>query len=846
MKVTAREIRLISDLGVTAASQAATAQQPEAIDRLQKTSAAGGPRTLAVAAPVELDTLWRAGRYAELVDRVAVDLEKMESTSIEAASFAWLGQATGQLYLMQHRLIGAANHLSPKQEPRPARKALELLQRVGDLLTTIFERTVALADAKEKSPVGPWQVFKNTMKQPGFHKTTETEAYFVEKLQKFVRKGGDIRDIQPVSAETLAKIKSGEPYEWVVDAFDVARIGPASGPATPGHTLLAWGQDVLAAGSVRFFKDPSGTIREAIVGTFSGHYRSNRDFVPHFARHLVAAGVAQEAIISQAGEAASPRGLEILYRALGGDGAELQERIEQLEAEAGRYNPDILAPLPQQPKAKPALGGVRPTSDAMRLCDAVFTMQQRTSSALRDGVLLEHGGEALGVARAIEDALILAEQAGDPSAFNEAMGLLQHLSNLEPSQIDSGARQVIETLHTRWKNHAFGTGVFDAAEVFGPRPSSGRRTRIVATLDPKVDEARLRSMIDAGISVARLNPAHGTIEELKATIKRVRKAAKDAGKEVLVQVDLPGPKIRLGKFANPSNLEFNDIWLKEGDTVTLTTADVLGTPKLLPVDFPSLAKDVKVGHRIFLNDGNVQLEVVAAQVKPDGTGVVEAKVRQGGKVWDRKGINLPDSSLSTGAVTAQDVAILDALLPDLDLVAVSFVGSAEDVLTARNEMAQRGRVVPVIAKIERREALENLRAIATVSDALMVARGDLGVEIGYEGVPAAERRINEIGNVLGKPTMVATEVLMSMVDNPTRPSRGDVEGLYSAVAEQGADSIMLAKETSFSKHPAQVIGAATRIIEQAEADKREAIYRDAMPPELLPTNVLGLMTAARS
>jgi pyruvate kinase len=771
-----------------------------------------------------LDSLWAAGKFPEVVNHIDQRLAPLKAGSFEKLDPVALGGWVEELYVLQHRMIAVCNKLSMKESPEASKKALTVLQTLGDLQTAVFRRAVEMSNAKDPAPVTAWAIYRNTMKKPGFHSPTEGEAYFVEKAKKFIAAGGDPTMIKTLSMDFLKSVKNDELCEWVVDAHDTARVASADVEPTPGHTLLSWGNDALGAGSFKVFKNDKGDISQVVVGTFSGHFRSGIEAIPNMVRHLVAIGVPPEKIKIQEGEAASFRTMELVNRLTGLQGAEAQNKETALVAEATRWNPYERPSSPDKPKHPAVDVGKRPSADAPKLAQALLAMKETIAEVMGDALVLQSLGEADKVAAALTNVLTLAEKAGDPGAHKQAMAVLTHLASLKVPMVDDAAATMLQDLHATWGAKAFGSGAVDAADVLSPRPPADRRARIVATLNPKADEATLREMITAGMDVARLNTAHGTPQELLATIKRVRSAAASLGKTVQVQVDLSGPKIRLGKFANPQNLEFNDIFLKPGEKLKLTTADVLGTPQLLPVDYPTLAKDVKPGDPIMLNDGNVVLKATSVTVDPrTGVGTVEAEVVTGGKVWDRKGINLPGSALSVDTVTEEDLQVLDVLLKDVDIVAPSFVRSPMDILMLRAEMQKRGHVCPILAKIERPEALTHLNTIAALADGLMVARGDLGVEIGPENVPAAERAINEVGNRLGKPTMVATEVLMSMVKD-SRPTRADVEALYSAIHDQGADAIMLAKETSFGAHPAEVIRTAGRVISKAEEDTTTRTY----------------------
>lgn len=702
----------------------AVAMAGEAPSTSSASGSAAAPAMTEAAVGQRVDELFEAGRFAELVPVLAARVEQL-SVPHTTLSHEQLLANMASLHVLQHQLIGTLNGLSRVEHPKEKDLALSLLRDVGEVQSELFQAAVDRGNEREPDKaVHPWAVFKDTMKKPGHHTRDERLQYFQARAAKFLDEGGSLAAIKPVTPEVLKGYPSGRLLEFVVDAFDTPRLTDAETEPTAGHTLLAMGNDALAAGTLRLFKNEQGEIESAVIGTFSGHFRTPASTLSHMARHLVAAGVDPEKIVLQGGEAGSARGMEVLQRTMGLSGAEIQREQARLDALADRYS-----------------GGA-------------------------------------------DDGAASASDAG-------------------------GARKVVDKRPAE---------VRDPVEVFGPPPPDGRRTRIVATINPKATDVQLRDMIRAGLDVARFNSAHATPEELEAVMARVRLEAEKLGREVRIQLDISGPKIRLGKFENPENLEYNDIWLKTGDTVQLSSADKLGTPTRLPVDLESLGKDVKPGDRLFMNDGLVELRIEKVGQDAEGNALVDAKVVQGGKVWDRKGINMPDSNLSLPTVTDEDLKYLDVLADDLDLLAVSFARKPEDILYAREQLRARGVDIPIIAKIERPEALANLETIAAVSDALMVARGDLGVEIGRENVPPAERRINALGNRLGKPTMVATEVLMSMAKGDARASRGDVEALYSAVYDQGADAVMLGKESSFPEKPGVVVREAALCIGRAELD----------------------------
>ncbi|OGQ18016.1 MAG: pyruvate kinase [Deltaproteobacteria bacterium RBG_16_71_12] len=806
----------------------------------------------------ELDALWGKKQLDNVAQRIAQLVAPWQGFDFTGLDPAALDQLAGRLFVLEQRLTALINRMSMVDGPAKVTVALETQRQLAAVQTAVFREAVRLQDSSTKTPVGQWVVFKDTEKKPGFHTPEAHEAYYLEKLRKFIGEGGDPAQISVIDAKFLASLKDGQLCEYVVDGVDVARAAEVhAGKPSPGHTVLARGAEALTAGTFIVNKDARGNITQVVIGTFSGHFRSGIEAQHHLVRHLVAAGVPLERIVQREGQAGNPRTAEILARILGTEGAAAQRAEQAMITEAYRWDPFAAPPPP--PEKKPG-EGKKPKVEASgaqalpkhAMGDALRAMQQTVSDALADGVVLstQVGGNGLSevatIVNTVDEALRIAEQSGNTIVFVQTKALLRHLAALPAANIDDAGRATLEKLLVRWEARPVGLAAFDPADVLSQRPAKDRRTRVVATINPRATEAQLKRMIVAGMDVARFNTAHGTVAEQVALMKRIRAAAASLGRPVSIQIDLEGPKIRLGKFANPQNLEFNDIWLKEGAKVRLTTKDVLGSPELLPVDYPTLCADVKPGDPIFMNDGTVELTVLSVD-KAKGT--VEAEVALGGKVWDKKGINLPRSELSVRTITDEDLANLSALLPHVDLVASSFVRGPEDILFLRERMRQLGRVVPVIAKIERAEGLQHLEQITLVADALMVARGDLGVEIGYENVPAAERRINAMGKLHGKPTIVATEVLMSMVKDPSRPSRGDVEGLYAAVFDRGADAVMLGKETSFPEHPGEVIAAANRVIEKAESERRLDPWRNGLPEvgaHVAPTTVAALRIGVRS
>lgn len=339
-----------------------------------------------------------------------------------------------------------------------------------------------------------------------------------------------------------------------------------------------------------------------------------------------------------------------------------------------------------------------------------------------------------------------------------------------------------------------------------------RRAKIVCTLGPAVTgKQRVRQLIDAGMNVARMNMSHGTHEEHRARYQEVREAAEEAGVPICIFADLQGPKIRLGNFAD------GPVMLERDATFTITTRDVLGDQHLVSTTYPGLPGDVRPGEHILIDDGKVALECVQVT----DTDVV-TRVVVPGPVSNHKGLNLPGVAVSVPALTDKDTADLRwALEAGVDMVALSFVRSAEDVHDVRKVMTEAGRKVPVIAKIEKPQAVQNLDAIIRAFDAVMIARGDLGVELPLEEVPLVQKRAIELARVHAKPVIVATQVLESMIQAP-RPTRAEASDVANAVLD-GTDALMLSGETSVGAYPVEAVRTMAKIIESTEQHGLERI-----------------------
>ena len=331
-----------------------------------------------------------------------------------------------------------------------------------------------------------------------------------------------------------------------------------------------------------------------------------------------------------------------------------------------------------------------------------------------------------------------------------------------------------------------------------------RRTKIVATIGPASDSPEMLLMLmQAGIDVARLNASHGTREELARRLAAVREAADLDGRHVAVMLDLGGPKIRVGVVA-PGTV------LVDGAKFILSCDECEGDATHACVTYQGMADDVSVGDRILIDDGSIELAVLHA-----GDRSVETVVKRGGPLSSHKGVNVPGVRLSVEAVTPKDLDDLAwGISAGVDLVAQSFVRAPEDIVRLRTAMGERR--IPIIAKVEKYEAVQALHAIVAEADAVMVARGDLGVETSAEIVPVTQRRLVEACRAAGKPVIVATQMLESMVHAP-RPTRAEASDVATAVFE-GADAVMLSEETAIGEFPIEAVTTMARIAVTAEGE----------------------------
>jgi pyruvate kinase len=336
----------------------------------------------------------------------------------------------------------------------------------------------------------------------------------------------------------------------------------------------------------------------------------------------------------------------------------------------------------------------------------------------------------------------------------------------------------------------------------------------VCTLGPAVSTpAKVRELVEAGMDVARLNLSHGDYADHERVYRMVRRASDDTGHGVGVFVDLQGPKIRLGRFAG------GPVTLVDGEEFTITTREVPGDEKLASTTYAGLPGDVDAGDQVLIDDGRVRLEVLSVE---DGTDV-RTRVVVGGRVSDNKGINLPGVAVSVPAMSEKDKEDLRwALHLTVDMVALSFVRSASDVDDVRAIMEEEGVFLPVIAKIEKPQAIDNIDEIVDAFDGVMVARGDLGVECPLEDVPFLQKRVIETARRVAKPVIVATQMLESMISAP-RPTRAEASDVANAVLD-GADAVMLSGETSVGEYPIEAVSTMARIIESTEDHGHARMY----------------------
>ena len=345
-----------------------------------------------------------------------------------------------------------------------------------------------------------------------------------------------------------------------------------------------------------------------------------------------------------------------------------------------------------------------------------------------------------------------------------------------------------------------------------------KRTKIVATMGPASNtEERLEALIQAGMNVARLNFSHGEHAIHGQTIANVRKVDEKLGTHTALLADLQGPKLRIGE------LEGGQIDLVKGEELVIRTGKETGTAGVVYTSYMQFARDVKAGEPVLMDDGKLELRVL----ETDGKGEVRCEVVHGGVLKPRKGINLPSTAISLPCITEKDaVDLAYALEQDVDWIGLSFVRNAQDIVQLRERIEAEGKHTRIIAKIEKPEALEDLDGILEETDAVMIARGDLGVEIPKQEVPLVQKDIIQRCMHMGKPVIVATQMMESMIEASV-PTRAEVNDVANAVLD-GADAVMLSAETSVGAYPVEAVTAMTDIIESMEGQDR--MYYHERPP----------------
>ena len=342
-----------------------------------------------------------------------------------------------------------------------------------------------------------------------------------------------------------------------------------------------------------------------------------------------------------------------------------------------------------------------------------------------------------------------------------------------------------------------------------------RKTKIVATLGPASNTPEIIvKLLQAGMDVARLNFSHGTHEEHARRIAMLREAAQQVGKPLAILLDLQGPKIRTGKLENGG-----PVHLIPGQRFDITTHEIVGTASRVSTTYTELPRDVQPGDRILLSDGLIELRVLDSM-----TDEVHTEVVFGGALRENQGINLPGVRVSAPSMTEKDIEVLEfGLEQDIDYVALSFVRRAADIYSIKERIAAAGKSVPVVAKIEKPEALNELADILDATDAIMVARGDLGVEMPAERVPLVQKQLIEAANNAGVPVITATQMLESMIQNP-RPTRAEASDVANAILD-GTDAVMLSGETAAGKFPIESVQTMANIAEVVEKSDRYVTHQ---------------------
>jgi pyruvate kinase len=348
-----------------------------------------------------------------------------------------------------------------------------------------------------------------------------------------------------------------------------------------------------------------------------------------------------------------------------------------------------------------------------------------------------------------------------------------------------------------------------------PLKLPSHKTKIVCTIGPSsCSPSKLEGMMESGMNVARLNCSHGEFIEHAQNILNIRAAASKVRRMVSIFIDLPGVKMRIGVLQNGS------VTLKNGGKVVLTTRNVLGTETLIPVDYKQLHKSVSKAKTIFLNDGFIQLKVERISGRD-----VHCKVLIGGKLHTHKGLNLPGAKININPITDRDLKIIDfGLKHGVNTFGLSFIEKPKDIIKVREFARKKGHDVYLIAKIERRGAIENFDELLKEADAVMIARGDLGVELPIEEVPGIQKRLIQKANIMGRPVITATQMLESMTQN-VRPTRAEVNDVANAILD-GTDAVMLSQETAIGDYPVETVRMMSRIAKTTEEQRERGSLSD--------------------
>ena len=362
-----------------------------------------------------------------------------------------------------------------------------------------------------------------------------------------------------------------------------------------------------------------------------------------------------------------------------------------------------------------------------------------------------------------------------------------------------------------------------------------KKTKIVATIGPATESAEMLSkLISAGMNVMRLNFSHGDFAEHQRRVDNIKKISKTTRTPIAILQDLGGPKIRIGDFSTES------IVLKKGKLFTITTDNIVGDEDRVSINYPLFPKEVKKGHIVFLHDGKKKLEVLDIK----GNSVI-CKILIGGEIKGRRGVNLPDSLISLKSLTSKDIKDLEfGLKNKVDFIALSFVRKPEDILDLRKILNKRKSDAGIIAKIETPKAIENIDKIIELSDGIMIARGDLAIEVPFEKVPKLQKMLIEKSILAGKPAIVATQMLESMIHSPIA-TRAEVSDVANAILD-GTDAVMLSEETTLGEYPVEAVSVMSRIAREVEKNYPERKVRrkedtaNANIPDSITTSVVKI------